>query len=732
MQALQQAPELIEPVGPPTGASRNANDLVEVLGVRLHERSGLTEVLLRRISFEELPEQGLEEFLSPGQLVELLSSDGPLGAELLEPEGFHPLRRAVFSGPRGLRRPLGRALAELQPLAAEVPVQLRCELTFQAHASHGTTTILLSEPRLVVGKEPAAKLTPQLGTMPGLGALRAFCAARAAARLAQDAAVEATEVSAPESGTESGASAPARLMIEGHSSARHEVWLQRLARSHEALLRALGFSSLDPGSCWDGQMFTFAACCSVGEHQDSCWHGGFSEERCCQPLRAPELLSEEALQLALAQLAGHCASPARAAPAVAAWLRQPNGRGAKALSGLAAEALEASAGCVEPPELQEPAAAEQQGEQWLPGPSGRGKACSIFLEPELRPGAVERELDANGLEALSLAALRRRAAEPALAPELAAKAKSEAQVRTLQRLESVLKKLQSKQQGRETRTATGPERCCGSWRAGGELAKGQRLRVRQEGSDELWQEVVLLDLLRLVRKEGVQQLHLQAVVSRDATGAGTSQVLYRDLSKGWEVQVLELPAGCKVNSCSEDEPEKLRWPDCIGHAQTIRGVAGAGVFVNLAAFGITDGCFRDDCGYTDHFASGSPATCARTCASIRACRWWSFWTSRTGGTCWLRRHDQQRDTMVESMTASSECVPPATAPARQTSAEPTLFQLAAGSMLGPSAPAFQWDLPKVLEEFGHLTPSQIQLRDSSPLRSSALRFARRAKEARPA
>ena len=31
-----------------------------------------------------------------------------------------------------------------------------------------------------------------------------------------------------------------------------QVWLQRLARSHEALLRALGFSSLDPGSCWDG------------------------------------------------------------------------------------------------------------------------------------------------------------------------------------------------------------------------------------------------------------------------------------------------------------------------------------------------------------------------------------------------------------------------------------------------------------------------------------------------
>merc|ERR1719183_3448594 len=153
---------------------------------------------------------------------------------------------------------------------------------------------------------------------------------------------------------------------------------------------------------------------------------------------------------------------------------------------------------------------------------------------------------------------------------------------------------------------------------------------------------------------------------------------------------------CKAENCAKprEKQQKSEWPDCVRQGETIRGLENAGVFVNLIGFGITTGCFRDDCSHSDHFDSSSPASCAQTCASIRACQWWSFWVSPSGGVCWLRRHDRHRLPMINSVAAAADCVPPAGQPlpnvdwhhpsglaqsqeARsRRSAEPTLFDLA--------------------------------------------------------
>ena len=428
-------------------------------------------------------------------------------------------------------------------------------------------------------------------------------------------------------------------------------------------------------------------------------------------------ICQEALQLALTRLAGDCLAPNHAADAVAHWLQNPNGKsGSRTLSGVAAEALEFKASCTTPEDAQDvPQELEEQyEEQWLPGPpSGRGPTCGIFLDPEVKQGGAGRE--AENFEALSLSALQRRA-EPD--GELTSLAEREPQVQTLQRLQFILRKLQAKQMNRHHPPAAN-KKCCGTWRSisteGLQFMKGSRVRIRKNPS-ELWREAELLDVLHAPREQRVQKLFL---IQERENNQRTFQV-YRDLSL-WETELQNLPAGCHVESCLETE--QLKWPECIAHGQTIRGVASAGVFVNLAALGISDGCFREDCTYTDHFSSGSPATCARMCASIRACRWWSFWTSRTGGTCWLRRHDQQRDTMMESMTASRECLP-SFAPVAE--AEPTLFQLAKDALLGPELR--RWDLAKVLENFGHLTPSQIQIQGDSPVRRSALGVAKKLAE----
>jgi len=207
----------------------------------------------------------------------------------------------------------------------------------------------------------------------------------------------------------------------------------------------------------------------------------------------------------------------------------------------------------------------------------------------------------------------------------------------------------------------------------------------------------------------------------------TGRLAYYDVSHPeWLVQS-PLPL-------AEDERTVQQWPECLQADVSIRATDEAGLFVNLLGFGIKRGCFRDDCSHSDHFDTSSPATCARTCGSIRACRWWSFWPGHDGGTCWLRRHNRYPMGMAGSVSASVDCRPPAGSSdeirAKHAMSELTLFALAKrfGSALTPRHPLFQWDLLRILQDFGKLTPSQVQAAEPSALQRSALRFAARAQK----
>ena len=275
------------------------DQFAEILGTCNHQRSGLHEVLLRRLSFEEFGALVPDTSLPSQEFFQLLSASQAPGASLESPGRFHPLRQISFTGVRlsALRSKLVTALAHLQKLAADAQLaagslQISCStISFQVVRSHGTTWLHLGDPGLEIrsspdnaafAKEIAAMLQSEAPSMKGILPLKAFCTARAAAHLMAGPDI-AEDLTSP-------------LRSEGYQSqhpqlqhAHREAWLSRLAATHEFLLYALGFQNLDPGSCWDGKMFTFAACCSVGEYFDSCWHGGFSDERCCHPLRAPEL-----------------------------------------------------------------------------------------------------------------------------------------------------------------------------------------------------------------------------------------------------------------------------------------------------------------------------------------------------------------------------------------------------------------------------------------------------------
>ncbi|CAK0789721.1 unnamed protein product [Prorocentrum cordatum] len=649
----------------------------------------------------------------------------------------------------------------------------------------------------------AAAVTEQLGRAGG-ELVAQLCSARAAQTLlAKDpeqlaaVAVGAGQEVRPTAAQEGSSAAPRSAVQAGAgllhvaSHPRRAAWLERLADVHASIFRDMGFVHLDSAGCWD-ESHTFGRCCSVGEHAEGCWQRGFTQERCCRSLSVSDLDGASAEDVVAALLRPLCDQlPALdgVAPAVVAWLRDPTGSlDGRTLSGILADALDdAAQACTGGVRHQGPP--EDDGGQspdvrprldevpvaWVSGPLlPQPWQPSVVLEPvprpeEVAPGAggdtAWPELG-DGVEALTLQELERRAQqERAQSREVLELVGAAPEVRSLRSLgEELHRHLERLGRARARRhRAAERARASGgepgmrnpdsagrqaSGAAGGRgchdmdgLHAGQVLHIRAEGTQGAFaEEAEVLNILEAAGESRIDgHLHRLRLLRSGATS------VYNLSDPRWSVARLgtqEDGTICQgLQTTAKAEPG-ARWPDCIEQGQSLPGADGAGVFVNVAAFGATSGCFREDCRHSDHFDSDSPAHCARTCGLVRACRWWSFWSSRMGGgTCWLRRHAEQRVKMASSVLGPSSCIPPAVSSwgraAPGTGArrgdgnadahEPTLFDLVGGRRgLGPSHPYHQWDLVKVLEAFGHLTPSQVEAKEPSRLRASALRFARRA------
>ena len=76
--------------------------------------------------------------------------------------------------------------------------------------------------------------------------------------------------------------------------------------------------------------------------------------------------------------------------------------------------------------------------------------------------------------------------------------------------------------------------------------------------------------------------------------------VYIKVSKEWDLYRKQ------EAECTEEE-EKHEWPNCI---QTNTYYKSSGIFLNLAAFGINNGCFNDDCSHSDHFNTENAGMCA--------------------------------------------------------------------------------------------------------------------------
>ena len=89
---------------------------------------------------------------------------------------------------------------------------------------------------------------------------------------------------------------------------------------------------------------------------------------------------------------------------------------------------------------------------------------------------------------------------------------------------------------------------------------------------------------------------------------------------------------------------QMSWPDCIEKDTVIRN-AGKALFFDATGYGSDpiDGCYQSDCSFTDKFLVDQEVKCARVCAQLPDCQWWSFGTEDGLEKCWLRTADDGRE-----------------------------------------------------------------------------------------
>lgn len=267
-------------------------------------------------------------------------------------------------------------------------------------------------------------------------------------------------------------------------------------------------------------------------------------------------------------------------------------------------------------------------------------------------------------------------------------------------------------------------------KASSALGFGDRVRLRQRMAEDVQgEEGFVKTILSVVEAPGEMTMVWEIDI-----GEGLSRYVdFNDHS-----MVVSVPCTREVyieprreeeagdNSSSDAEVGMIRWPACIESNMASPSMTGLGLFVNLGAFGISEGCFMDDCSHSDHFACKSPAECARTCRRIGSCRLWTF-REASPATCWLRLNASHIEESSGALSANATCVPPDDDAATfEKPAKPTLFKLVSGQTGTPPPNLWEeWDLVGVLKDFGHMTLDEVRHARPSARQRSALRVAAR-------
>eukprot|EP00747_Dinoflagellata_sp_TGD_P168230 gnl/TRDRNA2_/TRDRNA2_194122_c0_seq1.p1 gnl/TRDRNA2_/TRDRNA2_194122_c0~~gnl/TRDRNA2_/TRDRNA2_194122_c0_seq1.p1 ORF type:complete len:203 (+),score=27.37 gnl/TRDRNA2_/TRDRNA2_194122_c0_seq1:135-743(+) len=128
------------------------------------------------------------------------------------------------------------------------------------------------------------------------------------------------------------------------------------------------------------------------------------------------------------------------------------------------------------------------------------------------------------------------------------------------------------------------------------------------------------------------------------------------------VAAAELQLTTSPSATATAAAQPPHWPDCQNHGVVIRGSSGAALFVDLLGLAAAmEGCWMDDCRYSDKFAAREKESCARVCISIPQCEWWVWGDEDDTSKCWLRSHDAGRENAEGWMSGHRSCSPPGSA-----------------------------------------------------------------------
>eukprot|EP00930_Biecheleria_cincta_P023066 TRINITY_DN16718_c0_g1_i1.p1 TRINITY_DN16718_c0_g1~~TRINITY_DN16718_c0_g1_i1.p1 ORF type:complete len:327 (+),score=47.39 TRINITY_DN16718_c0_g1_i1:2-982(+) len=84
------------------------------------------------------------------------------------------------------------------------------------------------------------------------------------------------------------------------------------------------------------------------------------------------------------------------------------------------------------------------------------------------------------------------------------------------------------------------------------------------------------------------------------------------------------------------------YPGCTVKDVVLRHAGEHGVFADLSIYS-SSGCFQNNCGKTDKFTAADSGICARACAEVEACNFWSHGKQDGVKKCFLRSSDVVRD-----------------------------------------------------------------------------------------
>lgn len=118
-------------------------------------------------------------------------------------------------------------------------------------------------------------------------------------------------------------------------------------------------------------------------------------------------------------------------------------------------------------------------------------------------------------------------------------------------------------------------------------------------------------------------------------------------------RVVQAMAVMSLLSCGSAQ----EYPNCIEPNTVLRHAGAHAIFTDLTIHA-SAGCWQNDCKNTDKWNAADKGICARVCAQVDDCQFWSFGEQEGITKCFLRKSDGGREAQDGWAAGKKSCAPP--------------------------------------------------------------------------